>query len=201
MNNRRQWACLLLTFLLACSISPIIQAATAIFAGGCFWCMQPPFDKQTGVEKTIVGYTGGTSANPNYTRVSSGTTHYAEAIKITYNPKLVSYQQLLTIFWHNIDPTRNDGQFCDRGRQYRPEIFYLNTAQKKLAERSKQKLEKSGIIKQKIKVAITPAGKFYPAENYHQDYYKKNPLRYKFYRYHCGRDKRLQQLWGSAKKH
>jgi len=169
---------------------------TAIFAGGCFWCMQPPYDKTKGVVKTITGYIGGTKSNPTYKEVSSGRTNYTEAVKVTYSPSIVSYQQLLKVFWPNIDPTRNNGQFCDSGRQYRPGIFYNSEKQKELALKSKQQIKQSGMIKKPILVEITQAGKFYPAEQYHQNYYKKNPIRYKVYRYQCGRDRRLKQLWG-----
>lgn len=187
--------------LLSLFCLPVFAAnhATAIFAGGCFWCMQPPFDKTAGVIDTTAGYIGGTKPNPTYQLVSSGSTNYAEAVKITYDPNKVSYDKLLTIFWHNIDPTRDDGQFCDNGKQYRPEIFYTTPEQEKLAEKSKQQLVQSKIIKAPILVAITQAGTFYPAEKYHQDYYKKNPIRYRFYRYSCGRDKRLNELWGKSK--
>ena len=188
--------CLCILFSLMISgVSFAVPQAQAIFAGGCFWCMQPPYDKLSGVISTTAGYIGGNKPNPTYQSVSSGQTNYAEAVKIIYNPNKINYQ-LLTVFWRNIDPTRNDGQFCDSGREYRPEIFYLNPQQKKLAEESKQQIIDSDIIKKPIKVAITKAGKFYPAETYHQDYYKKNPVRYKLYRYACGRDKRLNELWG-----
>lgn len=168
----------------------------AYFAGGCFWCMQPPFDKTPGVVKTVVGYLGGTRPGPTYELVASGRTHYAESIAVTYNPKRVSYQKLLTIFWHNVDPIQTNGQFCDHGRQYRAEIFYSNPSQQRLAQQSKQKLVASKRFKQPIVVDITQAGKFYPAETYHQDYYKKNPLRYQYYHFRCGRAQTLKRLWG-----
>ncbi|MEM1243227.1 MAG: peptide-methionine (S)-S-oxide reductase MsrA [Pseudomonadota bacterium] len=191
---------ILIFFIFTTSIAMAANTEKAIFAGGCFWCMQPPYDKLKGVVSTTVGYIGGKTPNPTYKKVSAGNTGYVEAIQVTYDPKKVNYQTLLNLYWHNVDPTRNDGQFCDKGKQYRPEIFYLNPQQKQLAEASKAKIKKSGMIKQPILVAITPAGKFYPAEQYHQNYYKKNPLRYRFYRYTCGRDKRLKQLWGSKAK-
>jgi len=171
----------------------------AIFAGGCFWCMQPPFDalKGKGVISTTVGYTGGTKANPTYEEVSAGGTGHAESIKIVYDPSKINYEQLLDIFWHNIDPTVKDQQFCDKGHQYRSAIFYENEHQKALAEAYKQKLLNSGQFKA-IYTEIVPAGPFYPAEEYHQEYYQKNPIRYKFYRFNCGRDKRLKEVWGPA---
>lgn len=168
----------------------------AIFAGGCFWCMEPPFDKLDGVISTTSGYTGGDVENPSYEMVSSGRTGHAEAEKIVYDPAKVSYEKLLDVFWHNIDPTTPDRQFCDSGNQYRSEIFYLNDEQKKLAEASKAELEKTKPFSKPIVTKITRASEFYPAEEYHQDYYQKNPVRYKFYRYGCGRDARLEELWG-----
>jgi peptide-methionine (S)-S-oxide reductase len=175
--------------------------AKATFAGGCFWCMQPPFDKLDGVVSTTAGYTGGHTVNPTYHEVSAGGTGHAEAVQITYDPKKVSYEKLLDVFWHNVDPTDAGGQFCDRGDQYRSEIFYYDEEQKKLAEASKAALEKSKPFKEPIVTKIVAATAFYPAEDYHQEYYKKNPLRYKLYRYGCGRDKRLEQLWGQAPEH
>ena len=171
-------------------------AAIATFAGGCFWCMEPPFDKIDGVLSTTVGYTGGTTENPTYKEVSKGGTGHAESVQVVYDPKRVSYQKLLTVFWHNVDPTSAGGQFCDWGNQYRSEIFYHTPEQKTLAEQSKAALEKTKPFKGPIVTRITAAGKFWPAEEYHQKYYLKNPLRYKFYRYGCGRDKRLEELWG-----
>jgi peptide-methionine (S)-S-oxide reductase len=168
---------------------------SAIFAGGCFWCLQCDFDQVTGILETKVGYTGGEEVNPSYEEVSSGMTGHVEAVEVTFDPLQVSYQQLLEIFWHNIDPTRNDGQFCDVGAQYRPIIFYQNSLQQTLAEESKKKLIEENRIKP-IVVEILPAKIFYPAEKYHQEYYRKNPVRYKFYRYNCGRDRRLRALWG-----
>ncbi len=167
----------------------------ATFAGGCFWCMEPAFDKIPGVISTTSGYTGGTLKNPTYEQVSSGETNHAEAIQIIYDPKQVTYQQLLTVFWHNIDPTTPNRQFCDVGKQYRSAIFYHNQQQKELAESSKQQLINSKKLSQ-IVTEIVPAGPFYQAEAYHQNYYQKNPIRYKYYRYSCGRDKRLEELWG-----
>ena len=170
--------------------------ATAIFAGGCFWCMEPPYDKLDGVHATISGYIGGNTVNPSYKQVSSGTTGHTEALQVTYDPTRVSYEKLLEVFWRNVDPTTDDRQFCDRGSQYRPGIFYLDEAQEKAARASLAELEKNKPFRDAIKVEITAAATFYAAEEYHQDYYLKNPLRYKFYRYNCGRDQRLEALWG-----
>jgi peptide-methionine (S)-S-oxide reductase len=173
------------------------QAASAIFAGGCFWCMEPPYDKTEGVTATTSGYSGGKGANPTYEQVSAGGTGHIEVVKIDYDPAKVSYEQLLDIFWRNIDPLDARGQFCDKGSQYRSAIFYGNEKEKELAEASKKKIaEKLG---QKVETDILPAAEFYAAEDYHQDYYEKNPLKYKFYRYGCGRDARLEVLWGAAK--
>jgi peptide-methionine (S)-S-oxide reductase len=169
---------------------------TATFAGGCFWCMEPPFDKLDGVISTTSGYTGGHTKNPTYKEVSHGGTGHAESVEIIYDPKKISYQELLDVYWHNIDPTSADGQFCDRGNQYRSEIFYHNDEQRRLAEASKKALIESKRFTEPVVTAISPAGAFYPAEEYHQDYYQKNPVRYKFYRYGCGRDRRLEELWG-----
>lgn len=172
--------------------------ATATFAGGCFWCMEPPFDKLDGVISTTSGYTGGHEKNPTYQEVSSGTTGHAESVQVAYDPAKVSYAKLLDVFWHNVDPFTPNAQFCDHGSQYRTAIFYLNEEQKRLAEASKQELEKSGRFTTPIVTQIVPASEFYPAEDYHQDYYQKNPVRYKFYRYNCGRDARLEEVWGKA---
>jgi peptide-methionine (S)-S-oxide reductase len=169
----------------------------ASFAGGCFWCMEPPFDKVDGVISTTSGYTGGRTVDPTYEEVSSGTTGHAESLQVTYDSTRVSYDKLLDVFWHNIDPLVLNRQFCDVGEQYRSAIFYHDEEQKRLAEASKQELEKSGRFKQPIATQIVSATAFYPAEEYHQGYYKKNPIRYKFYRYNCGRDQRLQELWGT----
>ncbi len=186
-------ALLLLGAAPARSAEPV---ATATFAGGCFWCMQPAFDRVEGVVSTTVGYTGGHTKNPTYQDVESGTTGHAEAIQITYDPKKISYPQLLDVFWHNVDPLTANGQFCDFGPQYRSAIFYHDNEQKRLAEASKQALESSGRFPQPIVTEIVPASPFYPAEEYHQDYYRKNPVRYHYYRYRCGRDRRLEELWG-----
>ncbi len=169
----------------------------AIFAGGCFWCMEPPFDKLEGVISVTSGYTGGHKENPTYEEVSAGTTGHAEAVQIVFDPAKITYAKLLEVFWHNIDPTVQNQQFCDVGTQYRTAIFYITDEQKRLAEESKRALEKSGRFKGPIYTEIVPASRFYPAEEYHQKYYKKNPIRYHFYRYNCGRDQRLEELWGS----
>lgn len=168
------------------------KTAIATFAGGCFWCMQGPFDKTSGVLKTVVGYTGGSTTNPSYKEVTSQSTGHYESIQVTYDPAVVRYETLLDIFWHNIDPTDAGGQFCDRGSSYRSAIFYHSDSQKRAAERSK------AMIGERLSVVTPIVGstKFYPAEEYHQNYYKKNPIRYKFYRSRCGRDSRLEELWG-----
>lgn len=174
--------------------------AKATFAGGCFWCMEGPFDKLDGVKSTTSGYIGGHKENPKYREVTSGRTGHTEAVQIVYDPKKISYQQLLDVFWVNIDPTVKDRQFCDRGSQYRSGIFYHGEEQEKLAKASKQNLEKNKPFQGMIYTEVTEATTFYPAEDYHQDYYIKNPIRYKYYRFSCGRDKRLRELWGDRAK-
>jgi peptide-methionine (S)-S-oxide reductase len=199
--------CFLLLFLLFAAATPSDGAVaqsnartleSAIFAGGCFWCMEPPFDKLDGVVSTTVGFTGGRTKNPTYEEVSAGGTGHAESIRIVYDPARVSYSRLLEVFWHNIDPTTPHRQFCDVGDQYRAAIFYSSEAERILAEKSKQAIEKAGRIREPIVTEIAPAGPFYPAEEYHQDYYRKNPVRYKFFRLNCGRDRRLKDLWGDT---
>jgi len=180
---------------------PANGPATAIFAGGCFWCMEPPFDKLEGVVSTISGYTGGSKADPTYREVSSGGTGHAEVVQVAYDPAKVSYEELLEVFWRNVDPLDPGGQFCDRGSQYRTGIFAETEEQRRLAEASKQALEDSGRFEQPIVTEIVDASTFYPAEDYHQDYYEKNPVRYKFYRWNCGRDQRLAEVWGEAPTH
>jgi peptide-methionine (S)-S-oxide reductase len=172
------------------------QLKIATFAGGCFWCMEAPFDKLPGVVAVTVGYTGGTKSNPTYEQVSAGATGHAESVELKYDPGKIGYAKLLDVFWHNIDPVTPNAQFCDHGNQYRSAIFYHDAEQKRLAEASKAELEKSGRFKQPIVTEIVPASTFWPAEDYHQHYYSKNPLRYKFYRTACGRDRRLEELWG-----
>jgi methionine-S-sulfoxide reductase len=168
----------------------------AIFAGGCFWCMEPPFEKLEGVKSVVSGYIGGDKENPTYKEVSGGMTGHAEAVEITYDPAKISYDQLLEVFWMNIDPTDPRGQFVDRGSQYRTGIFYLNDEQKQLAEASKDRLGKSGRFNSPIVTEIVAATTFYPAEDYHQDYYKENSVNYSFYRYNSGRDQYLKKVWG-----
>ncbi len=174
------------------------KLAKATFAGGCFWCMEPAFDKLPGVISVTPGYTGGSKKDPTYEEVSSGSTGHAESVQIVYDPSKISYSDLLTVFWHNIDPTVKDRQFCDVGNQYRSAIFYHDEEQKRLAEASKKELEESKRFKGPIYTAIVAASTFYPAEEYHRQYYKKNPTRYKFYRWNCGRDARLKELWGGS---
>jgi peptide-methionine (S)-S-oxide reductase len=174
------------------------ETAKATLAGGCFWCMEPPYDELDGVLATISGYAGGKKKNPTYEEVSSGTTGHTEVVQVTYDPKKISYSKLLEIFWRNIDPLTPNRQFCDAGSQYRSAIFYHDESQKRLAEASKQTVAKR--FKKPIVTEIVAAAEFYPAEDYHQDYYKKNPIRYKIYRYNCGRDQRLEELWGAPPK-
>lgn len=175
---------------------PAPATATAIFAAGCFWCVESDFDKVPGVLATVSGYTGGTKPDPTYAQVGRGDTGHTEAVQVTYDPTKVSYERLLQTFWRNVDPVDSGGQFCDRGSQYRSGIFVQDEEQRRLAEASKEALARSGRLNKPIVTEITQAGPFYPAEEYHQDYYHKNPLRYDYYRRGCGRDARLQQLWG-----
>ena len=175
--------------------------AVATFAGGCFWCMEPPYDKVPGVTATISGYMGGRKLNPTYQEVSSGSTGHAEVVQVVYDPKKVSYEKLLEVYWVNIDPTVRDRQFCDSGTQYRTAIFYHTDEQRKAAEASKAAIEKTRPFREPIVTPIEMAGAFHPAEDYHQDYYKKNPVRYQFYRTGCGRDARLKELWGDRAGH
>jgi peptide-methionine (S)-S-oxide reductase len=175
--------------------------AEAIFAGGCFWCMEKPFDKLDGVVSTTSGYTGGQRENPTYEQVSSGSTGHTESVQVRYDPKQVSYEELLGVFWHNVDPLDPKGQFCDKGSQYRSGIFYGSAEEKALAEASKAELEAMDQFKPGIATEITAATAFYPAEDYHQNYYEKNPVRYNFYRTACGRDRRLEKLWGEQAGH
>jgi len=174
------------------------QSAKATFAGGCFWCMQPPFDKTTGVVSTVVGYTGGAESDPTYEQVASGRTGHAEAIRVVYDPSQVSYERLLEVLWRNINPTTRDRQFADVGRQYRTAIFYHTEEQRRQAEASKQRLAQSGKFDQPIVTEIVPAGPFYPAEDHHQDYYKKHPIHYTLYRIGSGREGYLKATWGAS---
>ncbi|MDI1286880.1 MAG: peptide-methionine (S)-S-oxide reductase MsrA [Reyranella sp.] len=175
--------------------------AVAIFAGGCFWCMEPPFDKVDGVLATTSGYTGGAKIDPTYEQVSAGRTGHYEALQVDYDPARVSYEQLLEVFWRNIDPLDAGGQFCDKGPQYRAAIFVTDDRERALAEASKAALEKSGKLPGRIVTEVLRAAKFYPAEAYHQDYYRKNPTAYTYYRWTCGRDRRLERLWGPSSTH
>ena len=206
MKLRWSLSLLLLNALLTLSAAAATEAKhaeghrleKATFAGGCFWCMEEAFDKVEGVVSTLSGFTGGAKKNPTYEEVSAGGTGHAESVEVLYDPAKVTYAKLLDAFWHNIDPTTPDRQFCDAGRQYRSAIFYHDGAQKRLAEESKQRLEKTKPFKGPITTEITPASEFYAAEEYHQDFYRKNPIRYKFYKYNCGRAQRLEELWGKA---
>ncbi len=174
----------------------------ATFAGGCFWCMQPPFEGLQGVVKVTAGYTGGHVPDPTYEQVSAGGTGHAESVEVIYDPKKVSYRKLLDVFWHNIDPTQENRQFCDVGNQYRSAIFYHSPEQKQMALASREKLQQSPrFANSRVYTQIVAAGPFYAAEDYHQDYYRKNPVRYKFYRWNCGRDDRLEEVWGHAPAH
>ena len=178
--------------------SPPPERATAVFAGGCFWCEETAFEGLPGVLAVTSGYTGGQTKNPTYEQVSSGGTGHAESVEVAYDPSKTSYEKLLEVFWHNVDPFQKDGQFCDHGTQYRSAIFYKDEAQRKAAEESRKKLEEDPKFKGKIVTQIVPVSTFYPAEEYHQDFYKKNPVRYREYRLGCGRDARLKQIWGDA---
>lgn len=196
----KRFLVILLSFWL--SVTGAVDAQTiakATFAGGCFWCMEQPFDKLDGVISTTSGYTGGNFPNPTYNDVSRGKTGHTESVQIEYNPEKVSYQKLLEVFWRNIDPTIKNRQFCDVGTQYRSGIFYHNDQQKQLAEKTRQDVKKQ--LKTTVFTEITPAEKFYPAEEYHQDYYIKNALLYKYYRFRCGRDQRLREIWGEKAEH
>ncbi len=175
--------------------------ATATFAGGCFWCMEPPFEHLDGVVSVTSGYTGGQAAHPTYEQVSAGGTGHAEAVQIVYDPTRISYERLLDVFWHNIDPTTPDRQFCDIGSQYRAAIFVHDDTQRRLAEASKLALEKSKPFTAPIVTEIVAETPFWPAEEYHQNYSQKNPVRYHYYRHSCGRDQRLTELWGAAAPH
>jgi peptide-methionine (S)-S-oxide reductase len=191
-----------LVILMSITLQSVSAAVTkATFSGGCFWCMEHPFDELPGVISVTSGYTGGDEKNPTYEDVSEGGTGHAESVEIVYDSLKISYERLLSVFWHNIDPTVIDRQFCDVGHQYRSAIFYHSEEQRREALRSRDSLEKSKFFKEAVVTEISPAGAFYPAEEYHQHYYKKNPIRYKYYRYNCGRDQRLKELWGSEAGH
>ena len=174
---------------------------TALFAGGCFWCMEHPYENQPGISKALSGYTGGEKQNPTYNQVASGSTQHVEAVEIHFDPEIISYNDLLQIFWRNIDPTDAGGQFVDRGKQYTTGIFYKNNQQKKSAEQSKKRLEGKNLFNKKIITKIVPAGKFYPAEEYHQDFFKKNYIRYRVYRAGSGRDEFIKRIWGEDREY
>jgi len=189
----------LLAAVAAVSAQPTQKTAVATFAGGCFWCTEADFDKVNGVISTTSGYTGGKVPNPTYGQVIAGSTGHAEAVEIVFDPAVVSYQKLLEVFWRNHDPLAKDRQFCDRGDQYRPAIFYHDDDQRRLAEATKAETQKR-FAPRVVHTEITKAGPFYKAEDYHQDYHTKNSLRYSFYRFNCGRDQRLEELWGKPDK-
>jgi len=175
------------------------ETARAYFAGGCFWCMEEAFEKVDGVIAVVSGYMGGTLQSPSYEEVSAGRTGHAESVEVLYDPSKVTYNQLLEAFWRNVDPITANAQFCDHGTQYRAVIFYQNDQEKRFAEESKQAIDQSTRFNQPIVTQIVMASQFYAAEEYHQDFYKKNPIRYKFYKYNCGRAQRLDELWGKPK--
>ncbi len=192
---------IILSGLLLCSLPAPAATEKATFAGGCFWCMEAPFDSLEGVISVTSGYTGGTTKNPTYEQVSAGVTGHAEAVQVVYDPGKIRYERLLDVFWRNIDPTVKDRQFCDHGSQYRSGIFYHNEEQRRAAVRSKEQLDKGRRLPGPVVTEITAAGPFYAAEEYHQRYYKKNPIRYAYYRASCGRDRRLKELWGETAGH
>ena len=193
------FALAVLVFLVAAGGQVVAQdTAKATFAGGCFWCMEPPFDELDGVISTVSGYSGGDVEDPTYQQVVRGNTGHLEVMQVTYDPDVISYEELLEVYWVNIDPLDGGGQFCDRGEQYTTAIFYHDEEQRRLAERSKQELADSGTLgMRRIQTDIRPLEEFYRAEEYHQDYYRKNPLRYQLYYRGCGRGQRLEELWGS----
>tara|TARA_R110000850_G_scaffold21006_26_gene62197 strand:- start:766 stop:1371 length:606 start_codon:yes stop_codon:yes gene_type:complete len=182
--------------LLGYSSRAVAAEETAILAGGCFWCVESDYDHVPGVISTTSGYIGGETPNPTYKAVSAGGTGYIEAVKIVFDPDKTSYSNILDVFWRSVDPTDDGGQFCDRGESYKTAIFATTDAQKETAQSSKAALNESGVLKKPIVTEIRDASKFYPAEEYHQDYYNKNPIRYKFYRFSCGRDAKIVELWG-----
>jgi peptide-methionine (S)-S-oxide reductase len=193
---KRGWPIIWMALVLAPFSSQAAGTETAIFAGGCFWCTESDFDKVPGVVSTTSGYIGGQKENPTYEEVSAGGTGHAESVQIVYDPTKITYARLLELFWRTIDPTTPDAQFCDRGPQYRSAIFYMNDEQRQLAEASKAALEKNKPFTAPIVTEIVAATTFYPAEVYHQNFHERNPLRYRFYRWNCGRDQRLEELWG-----
>lgn len=194
-----------LALIASLCITPVMShgadTAKATFGGGCFWCMEPPFDKLDGVISTISGYAGGHVENPTYEQVSAGGTGHVEVVQVTYDPGRITYEKLLEVYWPETDPTDPDGQFCDQGSSYRPVIFYHDEEQKRQAEASKAELEENKPFEGSVTTQIEPLNdSFYPAEDYHQNYYQENPVRYKFYRYGCGRDAKLEELWGKDKE-
>jgi peptide-methionine (S)-S-oxide reductase len=191
---------LVLAALIALAGLPVAaqEQARAIFAGGCFWCVEADFDKVEGVLETTSGYVGGDVDNPTYEQVVAGGTGHREAVRVTFDPSVVTYEELLTAFWHSVDPTDDGGQFCDRGFSYTPAIFVRNEAQRRAAEASKAEVRKDLAVDAEIKTPIVDASDFYPAENYHQNYYEKNSARYKFYRWTCGRNDRVREVWGDT---
>ncbi len=198
MKSRIGIVLVLYLIVAAAAFAAPANRATAVFAGGCFWCEETAFEGVPGVVAVISGYTGGQAPNPTYEQVSSGVTGHAESVQVIYDPSKISYEKLLDIFWHNVDPFQANGQFCDHGNQYRSAIFFKDEGERKAAEASKARLESDARFKGKIVTQIVPASTFYPAEEYHQDFYKKNPVRYHTYRTGCGRDARLKEIWGEA---
>ena len=182
--------------LILFSSNLLAETRSTVLAGGCFWCVESDFEKIEGVSEVVSGYSGGFVDNPTYQQVSSGNTGHIEVARIDFDPAIISYEQILDHFWRTIDPTDDRGQFCDKGPQYRPAVFYANDEEKRIVERSLDNLKKTRPFKGEIKVELIAASTFYPAEDYHQDYYKKNPIRYNYYRYACGRDARVEALWG-----
>jgi peptide-methionine (S)-S-oxide reductase len=199
MNHRRVLTMSLMVLAALATGSPgQAEQAKAVFAGGCFWCMEEAFEKVEGVVSVTSGYMGGQKTNPTYEEVSAGGTGHAESVEVVYDPAKVSYQKLLDHFWKNVDPVTPNAQFCDHGTQYRAAIFYGNDEEKRQAEASRQSIEQAKRFKEPIVTQIVMAAKFYAAEEYHQDFYKKNPAKYKFYKFTCGRAQRLEQLWGKS---
>ena len=194
--NRLLFAALAMGLVLGQATAGAEETETATFAGGCFWCVEADFDKVPGVVETVSGYTGGSVEDPTYKQVSAGGTGHREAVKVVYDPETVSYDELLTAFWHSVDPTDAGGQFCDRGESYTTAVFVHDEEQREAAEASKRTAEET--LGQEIVTPIEEAGPFYRAEDYHQDYYRKNSLSYKFYRWSCGRDGRVEELWGES---
>lgn len=191
---------ILLSLFSFVTLKAVAEEQSAIFAGGCFWCTESDFEKLDGVISAVSGYIGGQLKNPTYKQVSSGRSGHTEAVEIIYDDQTVSYSELVEYFWKTIDPSDGGGQFCDRGQQYRSEIFYQNEDQRRIAQASKDALAASGLLEAGIATQLTPSSRFYPAEDYHQDYYLKNPVRYNYYRWGCGREKRLAEVWGTPAK-